>query len=46
MGIAMVVPENDDRMEKLTILFHLTELDVGMFYQIFSKLGTREVGLD
>ena len=39
MGQAMIVPENDDRMEKLTILFHLTELDVAQFYQIFAALG-------
>ena len=35
----MVVPDNDERMDKLAHLFHLTDFDIGKFYRLFNKLG-------
>ena len=39
MGGAMVVPDNDERMDRLAHLFHLTDFDIGKFYRLFNKLG-------
>lgn len=39
MGGAMVVPDNDERMDRLANLFHLTDFDIGKFYKLFNKLG-------
>lgn len=39
MGAAMVVPETDDRIDKLVELFALTDYDLVIFYQSFKQLG-------
>lgn len=39
MGGIMVIPDTDDRMEKLVHFFALTDMDLGQFYKIYCKLG-------
>ena len=45
MGAAMIVPECDERMEKLVDLFMLSDKDLAKFYKCFDKLDTERVGL-
>jgi Ca2+-binding EF-hand superfamily protein len=44
MGAAMIIPEPDDRMEKLVDLFALTDIDLAIFYKCFSKLDLDKSG--
>ena len=41
----MIVPECDERMEKLQELFMLTDTDLAKFYKSFDKLDTERCGL-
>lgn len=44
MGAALIIPESDDRMEKLVDLFALTDVDLALFYRLFAKLDIEKSG--
>ncbi len=41
----LVIPESDQKLEKLTKTFKLTQTDVSNFFKLFQKLDSEKLGL-